>query len=93
MCLADEVLDHLLRHLEVGDHARPERSDGADVVRGLAHHELRVVADSADSPGAVLNFHRDHGGFVGDDARTPHINDRIGRPEVDCDIARREVEE
>jgi hypothetical protein len=44
--LGDEVLDHVLGDLEVGDHAVAQRADGAQVLGRLAEHQLGVVADA-----------------------------------------------
>ena len=49
MRLVDEMLDHLLGDLEVGDHPVAHRPDRAHVVGRLAHHQLGVVADRADA--------------------------------------------
>jgi hypothetical protein len=38
--LLDELLEHLLGHGEVGDHAVLHRPDGGDVARRLAQHLL-----------------------------------------------------
>src|SRR5688572_31656190 len=43
--LVDEVLDHLLGDIDVGDDSVAQRPDGLDLVRGLAHHQLGIVAD------------------------------------------------
>ena len=53
MRLADEMLDHLLGDLEVGDDPGAQRADGLDVAGRLAHHQLGVVADGADLPNAI----------------------------------------
>src|SRR6202162_729858 len=39
--LADEMLDHLLRHLEIGDDAIAQRTDRLDAARRAAEHEDR----------------------------------------------------
>ncbi len=49
--LADEVLEHLLGDLEVGDHAVLHRSNGLDVARCLAQHLLGLGADRFDPVG------------------------------------------
>jgi hypothetical protein len=46
--LADEMLDHLLRHLEIGDHAVAQRADGLDVAGRAAEHQLGLVAHGQD---------------------------------------------
>ena len=43
--LADEVLDHLLGDVEVGDHAVAQRSDGLDIAGRTPQHQLGLVAD------------------------------------------------
>ena len=48
MNLADEVLDHLFRDLEIGDDAVAHRADRLDVAGRAAQHHLGVVADGAD---------------------------------------------
>src|SRR4051794_3950936 len=93
MRLADEMLDHFLGDFEVGDHARAKRPDRAQVVRRLAHHQLRVVADRTHLAHAVLELESDDGRLAGDNALTADIDDGIGRPEVDRDASRREVEQ
>src|SRR3546814_5866454 len=60
MHLADEVLDHLLGDVDVGDHAVTQRANRLDAVGGLAHHQLGVVADRLDPLDAVQRFDRDH---------------------------------
>jgi len=45
IALLDEVLDHLLRRVEVGDHPIPQGTDGADVAGGAAQHELGLLPD------------------------------------------------
>jgi hypothetical protein len=45
---ADELLEHLLGHGEVGDHAVLHGADGLDVAGHLAQHGLGFVADGLD---------------------------------------------
>ena len=45
---ADEVLDHLLGDLEVGDDAVAQGADGLDVAGRAADHLLGLVADGED---------------------------------------------
>jgi hypothetical protein len=91
--LADEVLDHLLGDFDVGDHAVAQRADRLDVVRGLAHHHLGVVANGLDALDAVDRFDGDHRRFVEDDAAILHIDQRVGCTEVDRHVLRAEFEE
>lgn len=46
--LLDEVLQHLLGHVEVGDHAVFHRANGGDVTRGTTQHLLGGMTDSSD---------------------------------------------
>ena len=46
--LLDEVLQHLLGHVEIGDHAVFHRADRGDVARGTAQHLLGGMTDSSD---------------------------------------------
>src|SRR3984957_15742830 len=45
MHLADEMLDHLLGDLEIGDDAVAQGTDRLDVAGGAAQHHLGLVAD------------------------------------------------
>ena len=60
MYLVDEVLDHLLGHVDVGDHAVAQRPNGLDLIGGLAHHQLGVVADRLDLLDPVDGFNGDY---------------------------------
>jgi hypothetical protein len=51
--LADEVVEHHLDGVEVGDDAVLERADGDDALRGLADHRLRLGADAEGPAGPV----------------------------------------
>jgi hypothetical protein len=93
MGLADEMLDHLLGDLEVGDDPGTKRADGTKIVGSLAHHQLGIVADGANLPHAILDLHRHDRGLAGNDALSTDVDDRVGGAEIDCDVAGREVEE
>src|SRR5205823_11446007 len=43
--LADEMLDHFLRHLEIGDDAIAQRTDRLNIARGAAEHQFCLLAD------------------------------------------------
>jgi len=62
------MLDHLLRHLEIGDDAVAQRPDGGNIARGAAQHHLRLVTDREDALLALDLGNGDDGGFVQDDA-------------------------
>ena len=79
--LLDEVPQHLLGRLEVGDHAVLHRPDGGDVVRRTADHPLGLVADGEDLAGGVVE--RDHARLVEQDPAAADVDQRVGGPEVD----------
>src|ERR1043166_6050054 len=59
----DEILDHLLRHFEVGDDAVLHRTDGDDVARRAAEHFFRFLPDRFDVVVELVD---------GDDRRLAH---------------------
>jgi hypothetical protein len=52
--LLDEVAQHLLADLEVGDHAVLQRPDGLDVRRRAADHALRLEPTASGRPSLAL---------------------------------------
>src|SRR6185437_12697032 len=62
----EEVPQHLLGDVEVGDDAVLERPHGEDAVGGAAEHPFGLETDAFDLAGRALD--RDHRGLVEDDA-------------------------
>ena len=93
--LADEVAQHLLGDLEVGDHTVLERADGADRAGRAAEHALGLGTDGVDLAGAVVDG--DDGRLGEHDAAAADIDEGVGGAQVDGDVvcaqAREEVEE
>ena len=89
--LADEVGDHLLRHVEVADDSVAERSDGDDARRRSTDHSLGLGADGQNLPG--LGFQGDDAGLADDDAAVADLNQGVGRAQVDPDVSREEAEQ
>jgi hypothetical protein len=87
------MLDHFLGDFDVGDDAVAQRADRFDVVGRLAHHHLGVVADGLDPLDPVDRLDGDDRGFVQHDAAILHIDQRVGRAEVDRDVLGTELEE
>jgi hypothetical protein len=87
--LADEVLEHLLGVGEVGDDAVLHRPHRAHVAGGAAEHLLGLAADRGHRAGAAAAVlaHRDHRGFVEDDALAADVDQRVGGAEVDGQVA------
>ncbi len=79
----EEVPQHLLRHVEVGDDAVLHRAHGDHAVRRSAEHSLGLEPDALDLLGLPVD--RDDGRLVQDDALTLHIDEGVGGPEVDPD--------
>jgi hypothetical protein len=83
--LLDEVAEHLLRHVEVGDHAVLERADRLDRAGSAAEHALRLDSHGVHLGGSRVD--RDHGGLGEDDAAAAHVDERVGRPQIDGHVA------
>ena len=81
----DEVAQHLLADLEVGDDAVLQRPDGLDVVGRAAHHPLRLEADRDGA--AVVDVDRDDRGLVEHDALAADVDQGVGGAEVDGEVA------
>ena len=92
MHLVDEVLDHLLGDIDVGDDAVAKRADGFDLVGRLAHHQLGVVADGLDLLDPVDGLDGDDRRLVQDDSAAADVDQRIGGPEIDRHVVRHPFE-
>ena len=84
MGLADEVREHLLRRVEVGDHAVLDRPDGAEMARAAAQHLAGSGADRFDH--AADGVEGDERGLVQDDALTLGVDTGVGRAEIDSEV-------
>ena len=82
----EEVAQHLLGHVEVGDHAVLHRPHGDDAVGRAAEHALGLEADALDLLGLAVD--RDDRGLVEDDALALHVDEGVGGAEVDTDRVR-----
>jgi hypothetical protein len=83
--LLDEVAQHLLRDVEVGDHAVLERPDRGDGSRGAAQHPLGFDPDRVDLARARVDRH--HGRLGEHDPAAAHVHQRIGGAEVHGHVA------
>ncbi len=88
MRVADEVIQHLLGRVVVGDDAVAERPDHLDGPGAAAEHGLGLCADREH--GAVARVHRDDRRLVQHDPLPRHVDERIGGAEVDRHVARKE---
>ena len=87
--LLDEVAQHLLGDVEVGDHAVLERPDRLDVAGRAAEHALGLDADGVHLARALVDRH--HRRLGEHDAAAAHVDERVGRAEVDGHVAAAEA--
>ena len=87
--LHDEVPQHLLGHVEVGDHAVLERTDRADRAGRAAEHPLRLEPDGVHVAGALVD--RDHRRLGEHDPATTHVHEGVRGAEVDGHVAAAEA--
>jgi hypothetical protein len=80
----DELAEHLLGRLEVGDHAVAQRPGGDDRRGGAAEHLPRLLAHGVDL--TRLLVHRDNGRLEQDDPLTAAEDDGVRRSEVHREI-------
>ena len=88
---ADEVLEHPLGDLEVGDDAVLQRPHGDDVRGRAADHPLRLGADRQDLLGLAVDG--DDRGLVDDDAPALDHHERVGGAEVDAHVVGEQPEQ
>ena len=93
MHIVDEVLQHLFGDGKVGDHTVLERPDSLNVARSAAEHLLGIGPDRQDGfrvDLAAVAADRDHRGLVQNNAFLAHIDQGIGRSEVDRQVVGKE---
>ena len=83
--LLDEVAQHLLGDVEVGDDAVLQRPDRRDRARRAPEHPLRLDADGVDVARALVD--RDDGRLGEHDAAAADVDERVGGAEVDGHVA------
>src|SRR5262249_48472175 len=88
--LLDEMIEHLLRDLEVGDDAVLHRPDRDDVAGRAAQHFLGVGADGLDAVGRRVDG--DDRRLAHDDAFAAREDERVRRAEVDREVVRKDRE-
>ena len=86
--LLDEVPEHLLGDVEVGDHAVLQRTHRLDVGGCAADHALGLGAHGKDGSGKGVD--RDDARLVQHDTATTHVHQRVRGPEVDGHVATKE---
>ena len=91
MDLLDEVPEHLLGHVEVGDHSVLEGPNRLDRARRAAQHALGLDPHRVHFAGARID--RDDARLGEDDAASAHVHERVGGAEVDRHVATAEARE
>ena len=84
-------MEHHLHSVEVGDDAVFERTHGDDALRGLADHRLGFSAHAEGAPGPGVDGY--HARLGDDDALAAHVDEGVGSPEIDAEIAAEHPEE
>ena len=82
---AQQHAEHPLGDLEVGDGAAAQRALGHDVARRPPDHLPGVGADGQHL--AAARVQRDHGGLVEHEALSLGVDERVGRPQIDGQVA------
>jgi hypothetical protein len=83
--LLDEVPEHLLGDIEVGDHSVLERTDRLDGARRATEHALGLDANRVHFTGAGVDRHDARLGEH--DAASAHVHERVGGAQVDRHVA------
>ena len=83
--LADEVLEHLLGHVEVGDDSVLHRPHERQNARRTAQHLLGLGTDRLDAVALVVHDHDRR--LADDDAVRLGEDQGVRGPQVDCQVA------
>ena len=82
--LMDELTEHTLGHVVIGDDALPQGTDGHNVAGGTAQHGLGLGAHLQQAAGVLIDGH--HGGLVEHHALALYIYQNGGGTQVDTDV-------
>jgi len=86
--LLDEVAQHPLGHVEVGDDPIFERTHRDDVARGAADHAFSLDAHRDNL--AVVGIERHHRRLVQHDAAAAHVDQCVRSTEIDRHVTAEE---
>src|SRR5712691_4656066 len=89
--MKDEVVEHLLGHFEVGDHAVFHGLDNPEIAGRTAQHLLGFLADRLDFAGTVVESNGR--GLVDYDALVPGIDPRVNRAQVNRQVRREQAQQ
>ena len=80
----DEIAQHALGDVEVGDYPVFQRPDRDDIAGRTAYHALGLQADRDYLPG--IGIKRDYRWFVQNNPAPPDIHQGVGGTQVDCHV-------
>ena len=87
------MAQHGLSHFEIGNHTVTHGADGNDIPRGTAQHVLGFHPHCQHAVfGAVVRTNGNHGRLAENNTLTFDINQRIGRTQVDGQIAGKDTQ-
>jgi hypothetical protein len=89
--LLDEVVQHFFRYLEVGNHTVLHWLNSHNVARRPAQHLFGFFAYGLNFAGVFVDRH--DGGLIYHNALAFGIHQRIGRPQINSEIAGKHAEE
>ncbi len=89
----NKIFDHFLRRAEVSDHPILQRTDRFDFLRRAPQHQLGFVAESIGHHHPPLLPHRHHRRLIQHHPAALHIDQRVGRAEVDSHVFRHQAEQ
>jgi len=84
--LLDEILQHCLGDVEIGDHTHLHGTDRYDVRRRAAKHALGLEPHCEDVLRTFFDCH--NGRLTKDNAFVLHVHERVRRAEIDSDVSR-----
>lgn len=78
--LAQEIAQHSLRVVEIGDNALTQRTYGDDIARRSSQHDARFFTDREHT--ARLAIHRHYRGLAKHNAFAANVHEHGGRAEI-----------
>ena len=84
MNAANEIFQHDLGNIKLGDDAIAQRTNDSDIARRTSHHGLGLQANGQWLAQSLINCHP--GGFINNNALTAHIYQCIRGPQINCNI-------
>src|SRR5271156_4624977 len=90
--LADEMLDHFLRYLEIGDDAVAQRPDRLNVAWSAADHQFRLLTDGEDLSLTLDAPDCDHRRLIQDDTAPFYVDNGFCGADVYRHVGRQQTQ-